>query len=262
MSHRGSRPNRTDGTRGGFIPIVADMPVTTKHERVIAGCPNGETSMCQSSHRGGKIETAPEGAATPVRGLTRSSDQSREGLLVDATRVCRDCGKTITQRRNKLYCNEQCRTSFLLDPEAIYARLMERIDTSGGPDACHPWMGWRDKRNYGGSQIDSKKIRVHRWLLGYLRGVELTAGEEACHTCDNPPCCNPAHLYVGDHKQNMHDMAIRGRGRPGQADWTHCIHGHEFTTENIHYPPGNLRRQCRECGRIRTRKHRANRRAA
>jgi hypothetical protein len=46
------------------------------------------------------------------------------------------------------------------------------------------------------------------------RGITLSSGEYACHTCDNPQCVNPRHLFVSDQSGNMDDCARKGRAAP------------------------------------------------
>jgi hypothetical protein len=77
-----------------------------------------------------------------------------------------------------------------------------------------------------------------------------------CHRCDNPPCCNPDHLYAGTMSDNALDSAERKRH--ANAKKTHCRHGHEFTPENTLYTqvsdrPHLMRRQCRTCNAIKAR---------
>jgi hypothetical protein len=52
---------------------------------------------------------------------------------------------------------------------------------------------------------------AHRavWLVAHGELPEV----EVCHSCDNPPCCNPAHLFVGTHADNMRDSRVKGRMR-------------------------------------------------
>jgi hypothetical protein len=85
-------------------------------------------------------------------------------------------------------------------------RLWDGIDTSGGNNACWEWQGSRHPDGYG--QLDGK--RVHRLVYEFL--VEpIPEGMMVCHKCDNPPCCNPAHLFLGTAKDNADDMVAKGR---------------------------------------------------
>ena len=139
-------------------------------------------------------------------------------------------------------------------PRPILERFMEKVDTSGGPDACHPWTAARNRYGYGVFQLDQRRgTTAHRWLLGYLRGEPLRWDDEvreaALHHCDNPACVNPRHLYVGTLAQNARDMY--DRKRHPKATQTHCVNGHEYTPENTYVYPATGHRQCRQCGRDR-----------
>lgn len=52
---------------------------------------------------------------------------------------------------------------------------------------------------------------AHRAMAGLVFGWEVIEGMVVCHHCDNPPCCNPAHLFVGEHVDNVRDMIEKGR---------------------------------------------------
>jgi hypothetical protein len=72
------------------------------------------------------------------------------------------------------------------------------------------------------------------------------------HRCDNPPCTNPSHLFLGDAAANGADMASKGRARSQKI--THCPAGHEYTPENTWLDEG--RRRCRACRRAKRRERR------
>lgn len=126
-----------------------------------------------------------------------------------------------------------------------YERFMDKVDTSGGPDSCHPWTA-AQSNGYGRFYGDGEYFKATRWLLGYLRGKALGPDELALHHCDNPPCCNPAHLYIGDYAQNTQDMVSRGRG--AMQNRTHCPHGHPYDEQNTRWYQG--KRRCRTCQRL------------
>ncbi len=66
------------------------------------------------------------------------------------------------------------------------------------------------------------------------------------HHCDNRPCVNVDHLFVGSQQDNIRDMHRKGRARNGKEMQTHCKHGHEFTLENTYVNPQGTR-ICRTC---------------
>lgn len=87
--------------------------------------------------------------------------------------------------------------------------LSKRIVTDRG---CWEYKGSRHERGYGIIWMDGQKWRAHRLAFKLWKG-EIPEGLEVLHSCDNPPCFNPAHLSAGTHLQNMREMVERGRVR-------------------------------------------------
>ncbi len=130
------------------------------------------------------------------------------------------------------------------------------------PSGCWEWQGFRHKppRHYGDTSYRGKKMASHRMAYIVSKGP-IPKGMLVMHTCDNPPCCNPDHLKLGTHLENMADC--RAKNRYYYANLTHCKRGHEFNEENTYYiktpGPSFGLRACRVCQRERQReKYRQN----
>lgn len=77
-------------------------------------------------------------------------------------------------------------------------------------NGCVEFMGCRDACGYGRINKDGKLVRIHRETWIKERG-EIPEGMCVCHKCDNPPCINIEHLFLGTHKENMVDKKSKGR---------------------------------------------------
>lgn len=93
------------------------------------------------------------------------------------------------------------------------------VDMSGGPDACWPWRGKRNEaRGDRGRTSQGPRpgeMYAHRAAYEYATGRD-PGDMLVCHHCDNPPCCNPAHLFLGTNADNMADMIAKGRHARGE----------------------------------------------
>lgn len=83
------------------------------------------------------------------------------------------------------------------------------------PDECWLWTGGKDRRGYGKFVYEGKRYIASR--LGYeLHYGPISDDLWVLHRCDNPSCCNPHHLFLGTHSDNMTDMKAKGRQPRGE----------------------------------------------
>lgn len=113
---------------------------------------------------------------------------------------------------------------------------------------CWYWNAAKDPNGYGRIGIQGKTYLPHR-ISWYFFNKELDKDICVCHTCDNPSCVNPTHLFLGTRDDNNKDCKDKGRNSNGNVIKTHCKNGHEFNKENTYYRISNNSKYCKVCRR-------------
>lgn len=133
-------------------------------------------------------------AKRPSTTILTRAPYSRKPIL----RVCYHCGSTYDAvgKGNKGACSDECR---------FWSKIDRRADA-----ACWPWTG-SIVGGYGTFRFDGKTRKAHRVAFFLAHGRWPL--NDGLHSCDNPRCCNVAHIWDGTHQDNMADMKAKGRAR-------------------------------------------------
>ena len=120
--------------------------------------------------------------------------------------------------------------------QGLEERLMSIVNKT---NSCWIWTAGTNQKGYGQIKVNGKTKAAHR--ISYMIYKGEIGDLYVCHTCDNPPCINPDHLWLGTCKDNHQDREIKRRGKNSRK--THCPQGHEYNEKNTYYS----KRGCRNC---------------
>lgn len=94
------------------------------------------------------------------------------------------------------------------------ARFWSKVSVTQRPESCWEWQGARHGKGYGHIRISGKVEKAHRIAYEIAVGP-IPDGMHVCHACDNPPCCNPKHLWLGTNEDNLLDRQSKRRHAHG-----------------------------------------------
>ncbi len=128
------------------------------------------------------------------------------------------------------------RTGTVADPIRPTAAERFAMYRQRGPsDECWEWSGPRTKTGYGVLVIGDKHVYAHRLAYTDATGDPAT-GLQVMHSCDNPPCCNPAHLSAGSAWSNTADKVLKGRQQRGEQ-----VAAARLTEDSVRFIRANFR---------------------
>jgi len=125
------------------------------------------------------------------------------------------------------------------------SRFEQSFERSDG--GCWLWKAALTDGGYGRFKIRGRYVRAHRVAWERAHG-KFPEHLQVCHHCDNPPCVNPHHLFLGTAAANMADAAEKGRMRSGPGNARRKLTAEQVMDARRRHPVDSYATLAAECG--------------
>lgn len=109
----------------------------------------------------------------------------------------------------------------IITDRTLKSRMDRHVARTTHPNDCWEWQRYRLPAGYGMIGVGGRKGRLllsHRVAFMLATGTSIESSQLVLHDCDNPPCCNPKHLHLGNHKTNSREAVDRGLIAPHKGE--------------------------------------------
>lgn len=144
----------------------------------------------------------------------------KKGEAIKITLTCDTCSKEFkrspchAKANARAFCSQKCWQS-----QSLEKKFWKLVNISEA-DSCWEWQGRRHARGYGTIK-DGGKLRLAHRVSWEIHFGPIPEGMCVCHKCDNPPCINPSHFFLGTNQENTADRVAKGRSGRTQGEANH-----------------------------------------
>jgi len=119
------------------------------------------------------------------------------------------------------------------------SRFWSKVNRTDNPAECWEWTAYKDRHGYGQFGVSNpRRVEYSNRTAWAITNGPIPDGMHICHRCDNPSCCNPAHLFLGTAADNMVDAATKGRMPRGEVHHSAKLTDDQVTAIRAVYATG------------------------